>query len=115
MIPRLYRNTKTAQMSRLRPTTCADYGGNQDLAGSPRAFVMNRPVHLPSLSAVSGRLPTPIKFVSRNVFPDHSLQNLLPASNGFTLENHLSIVEAADEVEVAAFIVDPGLLPASAA
>src|SRR5215831_2250729 len=93
-----------------RPNGLWDYGGNQ-WVGSPHAFVMNRPVHLPALAAVGGRLPTPIEFVGRNVFPDHSLQNLLTVSNSLTLQNHLSVAEIAVEVEIATFIVDPRLLP----
>src|SRR5215467_10441892 len=115
MIPHLHRNTRTAEMS--RPAAQRPMGITEviSVAGSPPTFVMNRPVHLPGLAAVSGGLPTPIEFVSRNVFPDHSLQDLLAVPNRLTLENHLSVAEIADEVEVTTFIVDPRLLPTVAA
>ena len=76
-----------------------------------RPLVVNRPVDLPGLATVGGGFPTPIQFVGADVFPHHSLQDLLAVLCGLALENHLPIFEVANEIEVATLVVDPGLLP----
>jgi len=72
---------------------------------------MDRPIDLPGLAAVVRGFPTPIHFVGRDVFPDHALQNLCAITDGFATEDHLAILELADEIKVATFVVHPCLFP----
>src|SRR5579864_6932413 len=75
-------------------------------------LVVDRPIDLPGLSAVVRGLPNPIQLIRGDVLPDHSLQDAV--SNlifHLSLQNHLAVLELPDEVQVAAFVVDPGLLP----
>ena len=73
---------------------------------------MNGPIDLPCLAAIEGCFPAPVKFSACDVLPNHALQDLGPVrTSALTLQNHLAIFEFADKIEVAAFIVNPGLLP----
>jgi hypothetical protein len=38
-------------------------------------------------------------------------RNFVPLLDGFALQDHLAVFELADEIEIATFVVDPGLFP----
>lgn len=81
---------------------------------STSTFVVDRPIDLPGLTAVAGRFPTPVEAVASNIFPDHALQNFSPVgTDAFALQDHLSIFELADKIQISAFIIDPSLFPFS--
>ena len=73
---------------------------------------MDRPRYRPSLAAIGRLFPTPIERVVADVLVDHALVDVL-AFLIFAMprENHLPVGEGAYEVEVAALVVDPCLLP----
>ena len=73
---------------------------------------MDGPDYLPGLATVFGTFPAPVKGVGLDVLEDHSLECFAAVgTSDFACEDHLSIFEFADKVEVGAFVVDPGLLP----
>src|SRR5207244_27284 len=83
-----------------------------EFLSSTLTLVVNRPQHFPCFPTVERPLPTPIEFVPADVLEDHPLLNLRSIGpDGFTREHHLPIFKFTDEIEITAFIVNPGLLP----
>src|SRR5262249_16778887 len=75
-------------------------------------LVMYRPKHLPRLTAIRRTLPAPIERVALNVLPHHALKDLLAcAQDGFPGEDHRAFSQSADEIEIAAGVVNPSLSP----
>jgi len=73
---------------------------------------MDRPLNRPGLAAVFGCFPAPIEFAGADVLEDHPLKKPgAIAAGGFAGQNHLAVFELADEIQICALIVDPGLFP----
>ena len=69
---------------------------------SAREFssVMDLPQNAPRLSAIVRARPVPLKLVTLNVIPNHSLFACLASDNCIPAEDHLSIFELSGEIEV---------------
>src|SRR5215510_8894323 len=75
---------------------------------------MYGPIDLPRLAAVLGSFPAQIELILRNIFPDHALKDFRAVgTRGLARQNHLPVLKLTDEVEIAAVVVHPGLLPLS--
>ena len=81
---------------------------------SAAALVVDAPQQLPALAAVARALPVPVEGLRPDVVVAHPLlPRLAVLQQRLALEHHPPILEPAGEVQVAALVVHPGLLPRS--
>src|SRR5580692_5301702 len=101
-------NPAAEWMFRQESAVMHDYKGNSSVGRSAFALVMDCPLHLPAFAVVMRGLPSPVEVARGNIFPDHALQELRAIRpRGVALQDHLAVLEFADEVEIRALVVDP--------